>query len=145
MDFNPNGVVSRFRRRAATRLALFAFGHVSEGSSFFATLGFGPESLWDSVVFQKGPQPQRGCGESFDNCQSIPNIFLIPFDFVTLQQRAQLLLKSNFAMMFLLPGNVLLHRFEIGLAHGEIRVAALPFEVGVIAIEIGRASCRERV
>ena len=27
LDFNPNGVVSLFRRRAATPLGLFAFGH----------------------------------------------------------------------------------------------------------------------
>jgi hypothetical protein len=36
-------------------------------------------------------------------------------------------------MMFLLPDDVLLHRFEIRLAHGKIRVAALPFKVRVIA------------
>jgi len=48
------------------------------------------------------------------------------------QQRAQFVLKSNFAMMFLLPGNVFLHRLKIGLAHRKIRVATLPFEVGVI-------------
>ena len=35
--------------------------------------------------------------------------------------------------MLLLIGDVLLHLFEIGLAHGEIRVTALPLEVGVIA------------
>lgn len=65
--------------------------------------------------------------------RSIPNVFLIPFDFVSFQQRAQLALKTNLAVMLLLSGDVLLHRFEIGLAHGEIRVAALPLEVGVIA------------
>ena len=47
---NPNGVVSRFRDRAATPLGLFAFGHVSQGSSFLATPGFWPESLWDSFL-----------------------------------------------------------------------------------------------
>ena len=35
--------------------------------------------------------------------------------------------------MLFLSGDVLLHLFEVGLAQGEIRVAALPFEVGVIA------------
>jgi hypothetical protein len=49
------------------------------------------------------------------------------------QQGTQLVLKSNLAVMFLLPGDVLLHLFEIGLAHGEIRETALPFEVGLIA------------
>jgi len=54
MDYNPNGVVSRFHRRAATPLGLFALGHVSQGSSFLATLGFEPESRWDSTLeFQK--------------------------------------------------------------------------------------------
>ena len=64
---------------------------------------------------------------------SIPNVFLVPFDLVLSQQRAQLVLEANFAMMLFLPGDVLLYRFEIRLAHGEIRVAALPLEVGVIA------------
>jgi len=65
MDFNPNEVVSRFRCRVATPLGLFAFGHVSQGSSHaapksgvggcLATLGFKPESLWDSPLeFPKG-------------------------------------------------------------------------------------------
>src|ERR1043166_8269613 len=64
---------------------------------------------------------------------SIPNVFLVPFDFVSLQQRAQLVLKPNPAVMLLLSGDVLLHLFEIRLAHRKIRVAALPLEVGVIA------------
>ena len=55
MDSNPNGVVSLLRRPAATPVGLFAFGHVSQGSSFLATLGFEPESLWDSSLeFPKG-------------------------------------------------------------------------------------------
>ena len=54
LDSNPNGVVSGLGRRAATPLGLFAFGHVSQGSSFLATLGFAPESLWDlSLNFRK--------------------------------------------------------------------------------------------
>jgi hypothetical protein len=35
-------------------------------------------------------------------------------------------------MMLLLFGDVLLHHFEIGLAHGKIRATALPFKVRVI-------------
>src|SRR5688572_15328839 len=69
----------------------------------------------------------------FATIQSIPNVFLVPFDLVFAQQRAQLVLKTNLAMMLLLSGDVLLHLFEIRLAHREIRVAALPLEVGVIA------------
>ena len=49
MDFNPNRVVLRFHCRAATPLGLVAFGDVSQGSSFLATLGFEPESRWDSA------------------------------------------------------------------------------------------------
>ena len=64
---------------------------------------------------------------------SIPHVFLVPFNLVFAQQRAQLVLKSDLAMMLLLSGDVLLHLFEIGLAYGEIRIAALPLEVGVIA------------
>ena len=36
-------------------------------------------------------------------------------------------------MMIFLLGDVLLYLFEIGLAHGKIRVAALPFEVDEVA------------
>ena len=68
-----------------------------------------------------------------DANRSIPQVFLIPFDFMFAQQRTQLFLKTNLAVMLLLIGDVLLHLFEIGLAHGEIRVATLPLEAGVIA------------
>ena len=49
------------------------------------------------------------------------------------QQRPQLVLKTNLAMMLLLSGGVLLHLFEIGLAHGKICITTLPLKVGVIA------------
>src|SRR6266568_5911840 len=53
--FNPNGVAPPLCCRAVTPLGLFAFGHVSQGSSFLATLGFESESLWDSSLkFPKG-------------------------------------------------------------------------------------------
>src|SRR5206468_12988396 len=53
--FNPNGVAPHLRCRAVTPLGLFAFGRVSQGSSFLATLGFESESLWDSSLkFPKG-------------------------------------------------------------------------------------------
>src|SRR5262245_7114201 len=38
--------------------------------------------------------------------------------------------------MLLLSVDVLLHLFEIGLAHGEICVAALPVEVGVVTAAV---------
>ena len=47
--FNPNGVAPRFHHRAATPLGLWAINPVSQGSSCLATLGFEPESLWDST------------------------------------------------------------------------------------------------
>ena len=46
--FNPNGVASGFKRSTATPLGLFVLRPVPQGSSFLATLGFGPESFWDS-------------------------------------------------------------------------------------------------
>ena len=48
--FNPNGVVSPVRRRAATPLGLAGTTRFSQGSSCLATLGFGAESLWDSAL-----------------------------------------------------------------------------------------------
>jgi hypothetical protein len=38
---------------------------------------------------------------------------------VLAEQRAQLVLESNLAVMLLLIRDVLLHLFEVGLAHGE--------------------------
>ena len=49
-DSNPNGVASRFQGLAKTPLGLFGLAAISQGSSFLATLGFGPESFWDSVL-----------------------------------------------------------------------------------------------
>jgi len=54
------GVVSPFPAEPQPRwpLGLFAFGHLSQGSSFLATLGFESESLWDSRTrFPKGIMP----------------------------------------------------------------------------------------
>jgi hypothetical protein len=48
---------------------------------------------------------------------SIPNVFLVPFDLVLAQQRAQLVLRTHLLVMLLLRGDVLLYLFEIGLAH----------------------------
>jgi hypothetical protein len=48
LNFNPNGVVSHFHAWAATPLGLLIYGPVSQGSSCLATLGFKPESRWDS-------------------------------------------------------------------------------------------------
>src|SRR6266404_1937171 len=46
---NPNGVAARRRNcRDATPLGLRTFSAVTQGSSFLATLGFKPESRWDS-------------------------------------------------------------------------------------------------
>ena len=46
-------------------------------------------------------------------------------------------------MMLFLPADILLNRFEMGLAHGEIRIAALPFEVGVIATALLQPEVRD--
>src|SRR2546425_9127442 len=51
---------------------------------------------------------------------SIPNVFFIPFDFVSFQQCAQLVLKTHLTMMLLLIGDVLLHLFEIRLADAKV-------------------------
>src|SRR6266705_4813330 len=64
---------------------------------------------------------------------SIPDIAFIKFDFVFAQQRAKLVLKRHLPMMFLLAHDGLFHRFKVGLAHREIRIAALPFKTGVVA------------
>lgn len=69
---------------------------------------------------------------SLDGDDSNSTAILIPSDLLLAEQRAPIVLKTNLAMMFLLSGDGLLHLFEIGLARGKIRVAALPLVVGVI-------------
>src|SRR6266568_8924711 len=62
-DSNPNGVASRFQGLATTPLGLFGLAAMSQGSSFLATLGFRPESLWDSVLeLRKGIERLPGSG-----------------------------------------------------------------------------------
>ena len=46
--FNPNGVAPRCTPQSATPLGLFPGARPSQGSSFLATLGWRPESRWDS-------------------------------------------------------------------------------------------------
>ena len=52
---NPNGVAPRRPSRAAAPLGLCSFNPVSQGSSSLATLGWRPESRWDSAW--ELPQP----------------------------------------------------------------------------------------
>src|SRR6058998_3175532 len=47
---NPIGVASRWCRGAAGPLGLLMRHAFSQGSSFLATLGFGSESRWDSIL-----------------------------------------------------------------------------------------------
>ena len=70
-----------------------------------------------------------GDGQSDD---SIPGISFIKFDFMFAQQRAKFILKRCLPMMFLLAHDVLPHLFKVGLAHREIRIAALPFKIGIV-------------
>jgi hypothetical protein len=55
--FNPTGVAPN-PRHAATPLGLCASDPGSQGC-FIATLGFGPESLWDSAVTAKTIEARR--------------------------------------------------------------------------------------
>src|SRR5947199_5079051 len=48
------GQWARSNIAAATPLGLFPLGAGTQGSSFLATLGFGPESLWDSIQDHNG-------------------------------------------------------------------------------------------
>jgi len=55
--FNPNGVVSGFRRRAATPLGLFAFGHVSHEGYSTGRAVFINTLLQRGVFGRRRPQP----------------------------------------------------------------------------------------
>ena len=74
--FNPNGVESSFRSPAATPLGLCAFGDLSPGSSYLATLGFEPESHRDSPpALPKGFMDSRGRCDIEYLTQKKPNGF----------------------------------------------------------------------
>ena len=62
--------------------------------------------------------------------QSIPHIVFLPLQLVALQKEAQLLLKRDFPVMFLLSGNVVTDRIQIRDADGKDSVTGLPSEGG---------------
>jgi len=71
--FNPNGVASRRALSAATPLGLLANGPLSQGSSFLATLGFEPESRWDSSsAFPRHTTSQRSRFSALFSNSKIP-------------------------------------------------------------------------
>ena len=60
---------------------------------------------------------------------SIPKIFLIEFNFMVLQQPAELILERLSFVMLLLIGDVRLDRVASRMAHGERAIAGLPREL----------------
>ena len=64
-----------------------------------------------------------------ERVESIPHIPFIKRHFVSLQKFPKLLLKRNFAMMLLLSGDIIPHRFHLRIADGENAVAILPREI----------------
>jgi len=111
----------------------FAFIRESQRDSGFQPRVAGNELPW--VNGEINPPNPNGvvthCDKQADD--SIPHITFIKFDFVFAQQRAKFVLECRLPMMFLLVRNVLFHLFKVGLAHREIRIAALPFKIGVVA------------
>jgi hypothetical protein len=65
MFINPNGVVA-FSVMDGTqpRWGWMTCGRFSQGSSCLATLGFGPESRWDSPSAQIRTQQRGGLGKA---------------------------------------------------------------------------------
>src|SRR6266568_3974074 len=73
-------------------------------------------------------QPRRGCA-----CvphELIPDVALVPLNVVLAEQSSQLILKAEVSMMFRDIGNDLR---EVGLADREVRIAALPLKIQIIA------------
>jgi hypothetical protein len=63
---------------------------------------------------------------------SIPDVLLIEFDAMLLQETPVLLLKRQTSVVFLLAGNIPLYSGPLGLTHGERPVASLIHETCVI-------------
>src|SRR2546423_585794 len=57
---------------------------------------------------------------------SIPQVALVVFDFVDLEELDELVLKVCIAMVFLLAGEIVLHGVQMGIARGEGTVTVLP-------------------
>lgn len=74
---------------------------------------------------------------------SIPDILLVPFLLVLPKEFPQFILKRHLAVVFFLIRDVLRHFVEVGLAHGEIRVSALPGEIGQDAALLLQSTSRD--
>src|SRR6266571_2764587 len=58
----PTGLCQISAIEPQPRWGFLPFAEISQGSSFFATLGFVPESRWDSALeFPKGITPSPDC------------------------------------------------------------------------------------
>ena len=66
---------------------------------------------------------QQSC---FRDRVSFPEITLIEFDLVFLEQRDEFILVGLGVMMLRLIGNVTCHLWQVGMAHGEGTVSSLP-------------------
>lgn len=64
-----------------------------------------------------------------ERVESIPHIPFVEFDLVSAQQLPKFVLKRNHAMMFLLPGDVFAHGFNLRKTDGENPVVVLPREI----------------
>jgi hypothetical protein len=97
-------------------------------SSVFTPKGSRPPAQRCRIAATLGPShrpvalPQRGCA-------SIPHITLIPCQCVSAQQRPHLIPERCLLVMLFLFRNVPLHRLQIRLAHGKIRVPTLRREI----------------
>src|SRR5215210_2812891 len=74
-------------------------------------------------------QPTSPCGLKGRESPSIPQVPLVVFDLVGLEQRAELLLKGPDAVMFALVANVGPHVRDLRLAHREGPESRLPEEL----------------
>jgi hypothetical protein len=63
----------------------------------------------------------------------IPHITLVEFDSVLSQKRSQFVLETHLLVVLLLTSDVAFHPIELRLADREVRVTALPLEVGIIS------------
>ncbi len=74
-----------------------------------------------------GQRPKRSINA--ESVASVPNISFVELDFVAFEEFTQLILKRNFAVLFLLSSYVISHRLNLGKTNGENAIAGLPRKI----------------
>ena len=64
-----------------------------------------------------------------ERVESVPHVPLVECNFISFQQKPELILKGNLSMMLLLPLDIIMYRRKLREADGENAITVLPREL----------------